>query len=236
METQNSSTPVGEEILNNEGNPQDVDNPNGDVNEEGQPQVVPNEQYKNLQSAYTRDRQELIATKVELAQANPKSISTIKDLSLQNAVVKQLYGVDTYAQLVAVYGETFYQSKDEEELDKTEKLEREVRLLKYQSQTNETEQAIEKYKIQNPQFFTSPENEAKLRDELKYISWELPLSERIRRAWAISFVPSIDPKTSAYQSIGFQPTGGNVATAQKAAQETEKQKQIEAWRILLGLK
>ena len=72
-----------------------------------QPTVVPEEQYKSLQSDYTKRVESEIALATKLVKANPNELKALSDARVQNAVAKQLYGVDTYAQLIAVYGENF---------------------------------------------------------------------------------------------------------------------------------
>lgn len=83
MVIENSSS--NEEILNNNVNPNN-----------GQPQnkteeVIPLEQYKALQSNFTSTRQSLIEMAVERGTSDPSSISKIKDKSLQDSVVKNIY-------------------------------------------------------------------------------------------------------------------------------------------------
>lgn len=102
--------------------------------------------------------------------------------------------------MIAVVGENFYESQEDENIDKTTKLEREVRLLKFKSETSELDSAIEAYVAQNKNVIASAADEVKLRDELKYISNELPVKERIRRASAIAF-GSLPNTNSVYKQI-----------------------------------
>ena len=102
--------------------------------------------------------------------------------------------------MIAVVGENFYESQEDENLDKTTKLEREVRLLKYKSETSELDSAISSYVSQNKTIITSDADEKKLRDELKYVSGELPVKERISRAAAMAF-GSLPNTTSVYKEI-----------------------------------
>lgn len=201
------------------------------------PEVIDMEVHKNLQSDYTRSRQDAIEIAIQLVGANPKALTTIKDTRIQNAVAKQMYGVDTYAQLIAVYGENFHTPSDEENLDKTEKLEREVRILRYKSISGELDNAVESYRAQNANVITSDEDEAKLRDELKYISAELPIKERIKRASAIVFGANPSPN-SVYRNISVwtSTNWGNGNATEISKVESNRQIQIEAGRKLLGLK
>lgn len=158
----------------------------------------------SLQGEYTRSRQALIETSVELAKVNPTYLNSIKDTKLQDSVVKQLYGFDTYNQAVAVLGQDFNAPPDGDgngDEDRTLKLEREIKLMKYNSSKSEVENAIKDYKLTNPQYFVDPNAEDKLREELKFISGELPIGERIKRASHIALSPSYDPTASAYQIL-----------------------------------
>lgn len=224
-------TVPNEEIQPNDVNPLD-----------GQSQVqdvVPLEQYKALQSTYTANRQYMIDMAIESAKANPNSITNIKDEKLQSTVVKQLYGVDNYSQLVAIYWDNFASKENEDDDNDSHKiLEREVKILKFNAEKSEVENALREFKSSNPQYFTSTQNEDKLRDELRFISGELPAIDRIRRAAAIAFTPPTDPTALAYQVLNNSNTvsWGWAQVAKDNAKESEKQKQIDAGRILLGLK
>jgi len=200
------------------------------------PTTVPLEQHKNLEGDYTRSRQDAIDLATQLVQANPKALATIKDIRIQNAVAKQVYWFDTYNQLIAVVGENFHTSADEENLDKTEKLEREVRLLRYKSESGELDNAIDSFIAQNKDVVTTPEDEAKLRAELKFISSELPAKERIRRASAIAF-GTMPNTTSVYKKIAIwtSTNWGNGNMDQISQKESEIQIQIAEGRRLLGL-
>lgn len=229
--TENSSTNV--EILENNGTPE-----NGQIQNNGVEQI-PVEQYKALQAEFTRSRQALIELAVDKATSDPSSISEIKDKSLQNSVVKQLYWFDTYNQAVAVLGsELNAASSGNESDDRTATLERELKLLKYNSQKSTIENEIKNYKLSNPQYFVSADSEEKLLAELEFISGNLPVAERIKRAATIAFVPSIDPTTDAYRTLtmGIAGSGGNAKIDTSSAKESEKQKQIEAGRKLFWLK
>lgn len=188
------------DILNNPSNegtqPTTVDT----TTVQPQPTVVPEEQYKSLQSDYTKRVESEIALATKLVKANPNELKALSDPRVQNAVAKQLYGVDTYAQLIAVYGENFATPSEDENLDVTTRLEREVRMLKFNSESQILDSAIEAFVSQNKDLITSPEDEVKLRDELKYISTDLPVKERIRRASVIVF-GSGNPEANAYRQI-----------------------------------
>lgn len=194
-----------------------------------------------LQAEYTRTRQALIEVSVEQAKANPTYLNSIKDTKLQNSVVKQLYGFDTYDQAVAVLGQDFNAAPNDDgngDEDRTLKLEREIKLMKYNSSKSEVENAIKDYKLTNPQYFVDPTAEDKLREELKFISGELPIGERIKRASHIALSPSYDPTASAYQILNSwsMVNGGNVTlNDNRSEKEVDTQRQIEAGRRLFNL-
>jgi len=56
-----------------------------------QPRLVAEEDYKNLQSEFTRKNQLLIDTQVRLAETNPKEILSISDKGLQDKVIERIY-------------------------------------------------------------------------------------------------------------------------------------------------
>ena len=155
-----------------------------------------------LQAEYTRNRQALIDTTAMVAKNDPTYINSIKDVKLQNAVVKQLYNFETYEQAVAVLGNDFNAVNDGNgDEDRTEKLERELKLIKYNASKSEVENAIKDFKLTNPNLFLAQDAEDKLRAELQFISGELPANERIRKASSIALQIQIDPKSAAYQVL-----------------------------------
>ena len=212
-----------------------------DTSKEVQPRTVPEEDYKNLQAFATRTRQFAIRTAIDAVEANPQYISSIEDKSVQDAVVKHKYGFDNYEQLIAVMWDNFSQSNSNDWGNGDEniptKLEKEVRLLKYQQEVTQIDNAIAEYKMSNPQMFAEEDAEQKLREELKFISDKLPIKERIRRSAQIALAPVVDPSSVAFAALnlGRTPTNSGNPNPKVDAKELEKQKQIEAGRKLFGL-
>lgn len=231
MTTQNSP-----EVNDTNGILNDVD-----TSKEVQPRTVPEEDYKNLQAFATRTRQFAIKTALDAVEANPQYISSIEDKSVQDAVVKHKYGFDNYEQLIAVMWDNFSQSNSDNGGNGDEniptKLEKEVRLLKYQQEVTQIDNAIAEYKMSNPQMFAEEDAEQKLREELKFISDKLPIKERIRRSAQIALAPVVDPSNVAFAALnlGRTPTNSGNPNPKVDAKELEKQKQIEAGRKLFGL-
>lgn len=190
-----------------------------------------------LQAEYTRNRQALIDTTAMVAKNDPTFINSIKDVKLQNAVVKQLYNFETYEQAIAVLGNDFNAVNDGNgDEDRTEKLERELKLIKYNASKSEVENAIKDFKLTNPNLFLAQDAEDKLRAELQFISGELPANERIRKASSIALQVQIDPKSAAYQVLNsWNSGGGNASINSEKVREENTQKQIEAGRALFGL-
>ena len=93
--------------------------------------VIPQEDYKSLQSEYTRNRQVLFDTSLKLAKGNPQEILDISDKKIQSSVIKELYWVDDISELKMVYWERFWETDSEKELSDLEKLTKEVNLLKF---------------------------------------------------------------------------------------------------------
>lgn len=156
-----------ENLLNNppDGTQLNPQNPEG----QPEPKVVPEEQFKNLQSDYTKRVESEIGLAEKLVRANPKELTTIEDSRVKDAVAKRVYGMD-YAQLIAINGETFYQTKEEEELDRTTALERELKLLKYNSNKENMDNAIRNFYSSNNELTPTQEQKDALIKELQYIS------------------------------------------------------------------
>lgn len=225
-----------ETILNNPEDGTQTNTQNPEDNGQAGGNFIPEEQHKNLQSEYTKRVESEIWFATELVQANPEKLKSIQDPRVQNAVAKRLYNVDTYAQLVAVYGENFYKTSDEENLDRTEKLEMEIRMLKFKSETESLEAAINEHVRENKSIYSNPSEIEKLRNELKYISSELPPSERVQRASRI-INGNINPEANWYKHVAvWNPTNGGNSTQTTDVAQSERQKQIDEWFRLLNLK
>ena len=203
------SNKPGEGVGANEGNPEG----------QAQPQVVPESNYKALESEYTKIRQSLIATNVKIAQSDPKAILDLaNDVKLQNAVIKEMYGLNNLKELTSVHGEKFYDNGGDDP-DEMEKIKRELNLLKFKSSVGETESAIKDFKASNAKLFEEKESEAKLRDSLEFLSASIPLQERIALAAKLAFGNVADPTKEAFKDLAKATTGASSS----APVETKKQ-------------
>lgn len=64
--------------------------------------LISEEDYKSLQSEYTRNRQKRIDELAELVQLKPERLKSIDDKKLRDSVTKQVYGYENYDTFVAV--------------------------------------------------------------------------------------------------------------------------------------
>ncbi len=161
----------------------EIETPNG----QAQPETISQEQHRALEAEYTRVRQGQIEALAEIATANPKKILDLTDYKLQNAVVKKIYGLDSLQAVKAVYGENFLDAKKEEgELNETEKFRRELNVLKYGQEQDKLSAEINLLKITNPAL-ASEDNMAKLHEELKSISKDIPVADRVKKAAMLAF-------------------------------------------------
>lgn len=169
-----------EELLNTE---------NSQEWEQAQKEVVREDDYKNLQSSYTKANQERIELATKLAEKDKSSILDIKDKKLQDKVIKELYWLNNLDEVKIIHWDKFYEDRTDEDddEDRTSKLEKELKILKYTQTKGEINSAIEEYKKENPIHFEDGEAEDKLKEELSYISDTLPHKERVRRAATIVF-------------------------------------------------
>lgn len=183
-----------EELLNWESN-------------EGQSQkteVIKEEDYKNLQSSYTRANQERIELAVKLAEKDKSSILDIKDRKLQEKVIKEIYNLNNIEEVKVIHWDKFYEERSNdynEDDDKMSMLEKELKLLKYSQTKWELESSINEYKKSNPLMFEDEWAEDKLKEELSYISDSLPIKERVRRAASIVFWNNNSPVDKAYLDL-----------------------------------
>lgn len=156
--------------------------------------------YKSLQSEFTKTRQAQIDLAVKLATTDKKSILEL-DKDLQDKVVKKLYWLDNLEEVKLIHWENFYKEKveDVDDDDELTRIKKELELIKFNQNKSSLEGAIEQFKKDNKDFFKSEDAEMKLRNEIKYISSDLSPNERINRAFRIAFW--INPTDSAYIAL-----------------------------------
>lgn len=196
-----------------------------------QPETVSLAQFKELEWEYTRRRQSEIDKTVKLAQLDPAILVDEKDVKLKNAVVKQLYWYDTFAEAEAVLGRDFLKkTNSSDDDDDIAKLRKELNHFKYRQESNELENAIRLTMTNNPSLARSEE---KIRDELRYISKDLPVEERVRRATTLAFGLSSDPKTLAYQALANSAQGGGSSSASPIQNSNSQSKQYDEWKAIL---
>lgn len=165
MEISNSSdnTEVGQLTSAPDGQAQTT----GEVKDE----LIPKKDYLELQSQSTKWRQNQIDVAIKLVGKDKSEINTLTDDKLKDIVAKQLFGYSTYDEMVAIEGNDFSTPTDiGDDEDKVRKLEKQVKILSYQQQVKELDNAIAKYKAANPSYFTSTDGEVELKESLKLIS------------------------------------------------------------------
>jgi hypothetical protein len=164
-------------------------------------QNVNADDYKSLQSEFTKTRQAQIDLAVKLASTDKKSILEL-DKDLQDKVIKKIYWLDNLEELKVIHWDNFYKSKEideEDDEDELTRIKKELELIKYNQNKNNLEWAIEQFKKDNKDIFNNEEAEIKLRNEIKYISSDLQPNERINRAFRIAF--GINPTDAAYLAM-----------------------------------
>lgn len=168
-----------------------------------QPRLVAEEDYKNLQSEFTRKNQLLIDTQVRLAETNPKEILSISDKGLQDKVIERIYWFKNINELKAVMWDNFYESQWDVEQNDIDSIKKKLSLLEYRSESEKVDFEIKNFKSENKKIFEdNPNAEAELRENLQLLSKDIPIEERIKKAWLLSFWKNyVDSSTSAYQKL-----------------------------------
>lgn len=190
-------------------------------------------QEAELQAAYTRTRQNEIDLAVKLASKDKSSILDIKDVKLQNKVIGEIYGLSNIEEVKAIYGEEFYKSDDEKTEDDTVKLQREIALMKHNSEKEKIERAIKDYKRTNPELVPDAQSEEQLRGKLSLLSHTIPAEERVELAGKLAF-GNTNKVNEAYKELQTLNTSdkGTAGAAKEESKTPTKQKQ-DALRDLL---
>jgi hypothetical protein len=184
--------------------------------------------YKELEAFATKARQNEIANAVRLAKLDPKSVNEIGDIKVQNAVVKELYGLDTLAQAKEVYGDTFYDKKDGEDKGEDElySIRKELKLLKVKQESEAVDNAIKALRLSNPELLKSEKDEESLRKEMSLISSQLSPEERVKKAARLAFGDvSVN---RAKELMDMQSAAGALPAAGARENKNEAQEQINA--------
>lgn len=191
--------------------------------------MVSEKDHKELEAFATRNRQLAIQMATEAAKANPKLISTIEDTKVQNAVARELYGLENLAQVKAVYGDEYWKSsekRDDGEEDKVSTLERKLRMFETKSEFERVEQAVSSFKASNPSLIKSEKDEEALRNEMSLISTKLSPEERVKKASRIAFGDSEANKANSLinlsGSAGATPSAAALETINAAQEEDKK--------------
>lgn len=187
--------------------------------------VVAEDDYKSLQSEYTKTNQDRINAYVELAKRDKSYIESIKDKKIQDKVINTLYSLSSLEEAKAIYWDGFLQKADEgeessEEEDRTEKLERELKLMKWQQGKKDLEAEMNKLREKHKNLLFDEDLE-KVREELKWISDELPLEERVKRAWSLVLNNKYTSEDLAYKMLKEKWGVGWSGVSEKSFKETD---------------
>lgn len=176
--------------------------------EQSEKETISKDDYTSLQSEYTKTRQREISYAVKLAERDKKSILEIEDRKIQDKVVKELYGLENLEEVKLIHWDNFYEEKSEEDVedDRLTRLEKELKISKYQQEKLELDRAINDIKSKNPLAFEDSNTEAKLREEVQLISNNLSLEERVKRAAKLVVWNTDDLWRALKQEGGYSPS------------------------------
>jgi hypothetical protein len=201
--------------------------PNEDLHEEAiqtpegqtEEKKLESEEMVKLRNEFTQTRQREINASIKLAEADKRTILDL-DPETQKKVVKHIYWYNSIEEVKHILWDKFYETKEDEvdeEEDRYASLEKRLKLSEYQQGQKELDREIEGIKAKNPLAFENPEVEQKLRDELKFISTELSLDERVKRAASLVVGNTDDLWRSLKQEGWYSP-------AKKAGVEDAQEK------------
>jgi len=194
--------PSNEEFQNNNQNP------------DGQPGTAPatysEEEYKNLQAFWTKANQWLIDASKKLAEKSPKELLGM-DANIQNKVIKDVWGYDNLDELKVMLPDLLSDDNDEgsnnnnswDYDDTLAQMKREQELLRMKLSKKEVDDEIEKYTSTNSALTSSvPDFNAKVKEELQYVSSSLSAKERVSRAARL--VAGSDIDAEAYLQLQWK--------------------------------
>ena len=201
-----------------DGNPITPKQPENGQDPSSQTSGVDYEQrFKDTQSAFTKERQGKIALANRLVEKDPAEIANIDDDKIKEKILQEKWGVDTVEELNIYYPEILKpkkESKVAEDLDEDSKvteLRRELEIIKLSSKKEKIQSAMSNIVNNNKEIVASiPDFEAKIKEELKFISDELTPEERVSKAFKLVTWGS-SSTAEAYAVLQWL-SGGNSST------------------------
>ena len=210
---------MSEQHPNEDLHKEDIQTPEGQP-EDNKPE---NEEMVKLRNEFTQARQREINASIKLAERDKSSILDL-DPETQKKVVKHIYWYNSIEEVKHILWDKFYEHKEsevDEEEDRYASLEKRLKLNEYQQGQKELDREIEGIKTKNPLAFENPEVEQKIRDELKYISADLPLEDRVKRAASL-VVGNTDDLWRRLKSEGSFSPAKKQGTEENEAKESSK--------------
>ena len=193
------------------------------------------QRYKDTQASFTKARQQEIELAKILVEQNPANIDKITNEVVKNKILQEKYWVDNMEELKVMFPDYAKSQTDEGEDEATEieKLQREMKLMKFQTWKTKTKEALENIALLNKEVVsTIPEFEERMKEELKYISESVEPSERVKKAFNL-VVGSTGNSADAYSIMQW-------VTIKKSQEndidEVQLKKEQNEYRKLLGLK
>jgi len=176
------------------------------------------EEYKNAQAFWTKAQQEKIAMAEKLVGLDPKQLESINDVALQNKVISNLYGASNIEELKILNPELFTDAQGEEEGEESEVsiLQKKVRIMEYKANQWALDNALDAIVNANKDLAdTIPNFKEKMLEEIKYISSDMSIQDRVARwfklvAWTSSW-------QNAYLALQWQSVVKTVVQEEKPA-------------------
>lgn len=192
------------------------------------------QRYKDTQASFTKAQQDKIEMAKLLVETDPKNVERIPDEKIRNKVLQEKWGVDNLEELKVMFPDYAKNPDDEEdELTEMEKMKRELKLMKFQNSKTKTKEALDFISLQNKDLIeTIPDFEAKINDELKFISESIEPSERVKKAFSL-VAGSTGSSADAYSIMQWVTIK---KTPKSDIDEATFKKEQNEYRKLLGLK
>lgn len=145
--------------------------------------------FKDTQASFTQAQQEKYELARLLVDENPKNVEKIPDEKVMKKVLQEKWWVENLDELKSLYPKALSKkSKDEDddEDNELETLKQKVKLIEYKETKTKMKDTIELIKKDNSNIVSGISDfESKLTEELKYISTDLPVEERVKRAYKL---------------------------------------------------
>lgn len=157
-------------------------------------EMIEKSRYEEASATITKKSQALIEATRRLVDKDPTEVERISDEKLQKKILLEKWDVESVEELKIIHPEALsWKNTKKEDMDdevsEVEKMRRDLEMMKLKDKKTKTKDAIDSVVRDNKDLVeTIPQFVEKLKEEMKYISSDIPAKQRAEKAFkAVAF-------------------------------------------------